>query len=76
MVGGTVYSPDRELWRAPGTGTVVVHPGGQGEYLGVLRLRIGADGTAEDGEWQPKRLNNDYTDDQAMLDLISKYSAE
>jgi 2',3'-cyclic-nucleotide 2'-phosphodiesterase (5'-nucleotidase family) len=76
VVGGVSYSPDESLWRADNTGTVVVHPGAQGENVGVLNLKIASDGKVSDPDWRTLRLDKNYSDDQGMLDLVAKYSSQ
>ncbi len=44
ILGGRTYAPSESAWVAPRTGTIVTYPGAQGEYLGVLRLDVDADG--------------------------------
>lgn len=76
VIGAGTYAPDKEAWVAPGTGTVVVHPGSQGEYLGVLRLRVNDEGRVVGSEWQARRLSGEYADDADMIELIARHSRQ
>ena len=76
IIAGGQYLPDQRPWVAPQTGTVVVHPGAQGEHLGVLNLHVDHDGRAISATWKSIALTSDFPDDPSVTDLVNRWRAK
>lgn len=73
IVGGVGYSPADSVRVVPGTGTLAVYSGAQGEYLGILKVKVGEDGKMLAHEWQALGLGDQFADDAEMVELIAKH---
>jgi 2',3'-cyclic-nucleotide 2'-phosphodiesterase (5'-nucleotidase family) len=72
----TLVEQGRELVRGPdGRAVVVVQPGEKAEYLGILKLQVGAKGV-EDHHWQPIRLDGRVPEDPDMLAWVQTYQKQ